>query len=190
MSEHDQTNRGVFFKPHPDQQMIGQGRINANGADQRIIVVREKMSREGNPVRSVYMRVGVLFDNDKKGNDKAPDYSGPLDVPAGWRMSGWLGKMQVKTTALCKSSHHSTKTAAATAAAVILAAAPSSQIKAWMMHSTTTFPFDAPSTMLHVQRFRFSRSDLPFPSAGNYPLPGLQWLPHRRRSRQQSCASS
>ena len=92
MSEHDQTNRGVFFKPHPDQTMIGQGRINANGADQRIIVVREKMSREGNPVRSVYMRVGVLFDNDKKGNDKAPDYSGPLDVPAGWRMSGWLGK--------------------------------------------------------------------------------------------------
>ena len=92
--QYDQNNRGVFFQPHPDQNLIGQGRLNADGADNRIVIVREKLSRDGDPVRSVYMRVGVLFDNDKKGNDKAPDLSGPLDIPAGWGMSGWKGKTE------------------------------------------------------------------------------------------------
>ena len=92
--QYDQNNRGVFFQPHPDQNLIGQGRLNADGADNRIVIVREKLSRDGDPVRSVYMRVGVLFDNDKKGNDKAPDLSGPLDIPANWRMSGWKGKTE------------------------------------------------------------------------------------------------
>jgi len=95
---YDETNRGVFFKPHPEQQMIGQGKLNIEGNDHRIVVVKEKMSRDGDPVRNVYMRVGVLFDNDKQGNDKAPDMTGPLDQPANWRLAGWIGQTQNGTS--------------------------------------------------------------------------------------------
>ena len=34
-----------------------------------------------------------MFSNDKNGNDKAPDYSGPLDgLHQDWRVAGWRGE--------------------------------------------------------------------------------------------------
>ena len=62
MSEYDDTNRGVFFQPHPDQTLVGSGKLNIDGTESRICVLKEKLSRTGDPVRSVYMRIGVLFE--------------------------------------------------------------------------------------------------------------------------------
>lgn len=34
---------------------------------------------------------GVLFKNDKRGNEKAPDYTGKLDVEGKeWRLAAWI----------------------------------------------------------------------------------------------------
>ena len=91
MSEYDDTNRGVFFQPHPDQTLVGSGKLNIDGTESRICVLKEKLSRTGDPVRSVYMRIGVLFPNESD-NEKAPNLSGPLDYPAEWKIAGWTGQ--------------------------------------------------------------------------------------------------
>ena len=36
--------------------------------------------------------MGILFENDKKGNEQAPDYSGPLDDHDNLRIAGWRKK--------------------------------------------------------------------------------------------------
>lgn len=89
MNDKDFTNRGVFFQPHQDQKLFGQGKLNIQGHDTRIVVVMEKISRDGPPLPVVYQRVGPLFANDKKGNENAPDRSGPMDTLPGWRMAAW-----------------------------------------------------------------------------------------------------
>ena len=37
-----------------------------------------------------FQKIGCLFPNDKKGNEKAPDYSGPLDgLHQDWKIASW-----------------------------------------------------------------------------------------------------
>lgn len=92
MSEYDSTNSGVIFKPHPDQTLSGQGKINIEGRETRIILVREKLTRDGEPHLVIYERAGVLFKNDRKDNDKAPTFTGPLDNHKEHRIAAWPGQ--------------------------------------------------------------------------------------------------
>lgn len=92
MSEYDSTNSGVFWTPHETQRLSGQGKLNINGAEGRIVIIREPVKRDGEPQLVVYQKIGVLFPNDKKGNDKAPDFSGPLDNVPNHRVAGWAGE--------------------------------------------------------------------------------------------------
>lgn len=104
MSEYDSTNSGVIFQPHSDQTLSGQGKLNINGTEKRIVMIFEKISRDGKPVQVLYERLGPLFANDKKGNDKAPDLSGPMDNYSDLKMATWKGQkdgrkyMSVKVT--------------------------------------------------------------------------------------------
>jgi uncharacterized protein (DUF736 family) len=82
MSEYDDTNKGAAFTPFPTQQMILAGKINVQGKESKTIL--------GRPIIEVYQRLAIMFENDKANNDKAPDYSGPIDENlkvAGWRRS-------------------------------------------------------------------------------------------------------
>ena len=90
MTEYDNTNNGVVYKPYPDQQFAGSGKLNIEGTDYKIITVKESLSKGGNPVRVVYARMGVLFENDQKGNDQAPLFSGPIDTHPNLRLAAWL----------------------------------------------------------------------------------------------------
>lgn len=91
MSDYDSTNSGVIFEPHQDQKFTGQGKLNANGRDLKLVMVYEKISKDKPPMLVLYQRLGPLFVNDKKGNDKAPDFSGPMDGFPDWRMAAWKG---------------------------------------------------------------------------------------------------
>jgi len=94
MSDYDNTNSGVMFTPHADQRMIGQGKLNVEGTEDRVIFVKEKLTRDGEPTIVMYKRAGVLFGNDKKGNDRAPDYSGPIDAHPNHRIAAWKGEKE------------------------------------------------------------------------------------------------
>ena len=87
MAEYDNNNTGAAFTPFPSQQMILQGKINVDGTDSKIVLVKDE-TRDGRQIIEVYQKMGTFFENDKKSNAAAPDYSGPLGDAkriAGWR---------------------------------------------------------------------------------------------------------
>lgn len=89
MAEYDDTNKGAAFTPFPTQQMILAGKINVQGKESKTILVKDA-TKDGRPIIEVYQRLAIMFENDKANNDKAPDYSGPIDENlkvAGWRRS-------------------------------------------------------------------------------------------------------
>lgn len=88
---YDSTNSGVIFEPHQDQRFTGQGKLDVEGSEAKYVLIFEKLSRDKPPVLVLYQRAGVLFPNDKKGNDKAPDFSGPLDLHPDHRVAAWKG---------------------------------------------------------------------------------------------------
>tara|TARA_B100000497_G_C7674713_1_gene407489 strand:- start:756 stop:1157 length:402 start_codon:yes stop_codon:yes gene_type:complete len=94
MSDYNNTNSGVMFTPHADQRMIGQGKLNVEGGENRVVFVKEKLTRDGEPIIVMYRRSGILFNNNKNGNDDAPDYSGPLDDHPNHRIAAWKGEKE------------------------------------------------------------------------------------------------
>lgn len=97
MTEYDNTNRGAIFPSHPDQNLIGQGRININGTENNYVVVMQPIKKGGSPEMVLYVRAGVLFTNDKRDNEKAPAYSGPLDFHPDKRVAAWLKEKDGKS---------------------------------------------------------------------------------------------
>tara|TARA_Y100000004_G_scaffold99584_1_gene111578 strand:- start:207 stop:563 length:357 start_codon:yes stop_codon:yes gene_type:complete len=89
--QYDNTNSGAAFPPFPTQTMILQGNVDINSKDHRIILV-QNTTKDGRKTIEVYQKMGILFENDKKGNEQAPDYSGPLDDHDNLRIAGWRKK--------------------------------------------------------------------------------------------------
>jgi hypothetical protein len=88
--EYDNTNKGAAFTPFPDMSLIAQGKLDYRGREARCVVVMQKIGRDSPPTPVLYREVGPLFTNDKRGNDRAPDRSGPADaLEPGWRVAAW-----------------------------------------------------------------------------------------------------
>lgn len=90
MADFDNNNRGAAFKPFEQQQMILQGKINTNGQDANVVLVKTS-TKAGKTLIEVYEKRGVLFENDKQGNPSKPDYTGPWleDTPTPMRLAAW-----------------------------------------------------------------------------------------------------
>ena len=87
MADYDNTDKGAAFPPFETQRLILQGKINDNGKEMKTVLVADQ-TRDGKKLIEVYEKVGTLFENDKKGNENAPDYTGPLGMMrriAAWR---------------------------------------------------------------------------------------------------------
>lgn len=90
---YDNTNSGVIFQPHEDQQLSGQGKLNIDGRDVRLVMVYERLKRDGDPVQVLYARVGPLFPNTNSDNERAPNLSGPIDDYAPQhKVAAWRGE--------------------------------------------------------------------------------------------------
>lgn len=85
-NDYDNTNKGAAFKPFDTQSMILQGKVNNDGNDMKVVLVKD-ITRQGKTIIEVFEKVGVLFENDKKGNENAPDYTGPLKETR--RLAAW-----------------------------------------------------------------------------------------------------
>jgi uncharacterized protein (DUF736 family) len=89
--EYDETNKGVAFTPFDTMRMILQGKLNIEGTERRVVLVADE-TKSGKKLVGVYQKIGVLFVNDKKGNENAPDYSGSMDEFVSskeLRIAGW-----------------------------------------------------------------------------------------------------
>lgn len=88
--ERDNTNQGAAFAPFPEQKFILQGKLDVNGDEENVAIITAE-SKSGAKRLEVYRKVGVLFENDDKANQKegAPDYSGPFEMGINLRIAGW-----------------------------------------------------------------------------------------------------
>jgi len=93
MTDYDNSNRGAAFKPFPEMKFILQGKLQvtheSTNQEMPIALIMAE-NKDGKKRIEVYSKIGVLFDNDKNGNENAPDYSGPLDgVSENLRIAAW-----------------------------------------------------------------------------------------------------
>lgn len=87
MTEYDNTNRGAAFPPLESQAMILTGKIDVDGENNPIVMVKDT-DRNGQAVISVYKRMGVLYENENATpENKQPKYKGPAS--GGKRLSAW-----------------------------------------------------------------------------------------------------
>lgn len=90
--EYDNTNSGVIFPPHPEQKFSGQGKLNIEGTTFRVVMLYEPVSNKDDTRQLVlYAKIGVLFENQERENEKSPHFSGPLDAHPNLRIAGWKG---------------------------------------------------------------------------------------------------
>ena len=74
MTDYDNTDRGSLFKPRADESLLVQGKLNSQGDEFRLVVVKASLP-DGNTARDVYQKVGTMYENDKALNEKSPDFS-------------------------------------------------------------------------------------------------------------------
>jgi len=79
MTDYDNTDRGSLFKPRADESLLVQGKLNSDGDEFRLVVVKASLP-DGNTARDVYQKVGTMYENDKSTNEKSPDFSGPITL--------------------------------------------------------------------------------------------------------------
>jgi len=73
---YDNLDKGAAFKPFDTQKLILQGKVNNNGKDLKIVLIKDQ-TKAGKPLIEVFEKVGTLFVNEKKESEAAPDYTGP-----------------------------------------------------------------------------------------------------------------
>tara|TARA_R100000951_G_scaffold29283_1_gene25364 strand:- start:261 stop:668 length:408 start_codon:yes stop_codon:yes gene_type:complete len=89
VSEYDNNNRGAVFQPFDDQKFILQGKLDIEGKEYPVVVM-QMTSKNGNKRLEIYQKMGAMFAETDKTNEKAPDYSGPMDLIEGnLRVAGW-----------------------------------------------------------------------------------------------------
>ena len=79
--DYDNTDRGSFFKPRADESLLVQGKLDSQGTEYRIAVVKASLP-DGGTARDVYVKVGTMYENDVSLNEKAPNFSGPVTMPS------------------------------------------------------------------------------------------------------------
>lgn len=88
MSDRDDTNKGALF-PTGDQQLLRNGPVHFGETEEKLAVIKVT-TRNGKTVFEVYQKIGAVFANTNKDNDKAPDMSGNVTYDGlEWRMAGW-----------------------------------------------------------------------------------------------------
>ena len=79
MMDYDNTDRGSLFKPRADESLLVQGKLNSDGDEFRLVVIKASLP-DGGTARDVYQKVGTMYENDKSLNEKSPDFSGPITL--------------------------------------------------------------------------------------------------------------
>ena len=59
---YDDTNRGAAFTPFPTQSLILQGKVNVDGIDKKVLLVKDT-TKDGKNIVEMYEKIGVLFES-------------------------------------------------------------------------------------------------------------------------------
>lgn len=88
MADYDNTNKGALFNP-ANQKLIRSGPVDVEGSKENLCIIQTE-TKSGKTVYEVYQKVGAVFTNDKRGNEKAPDINGSVTMNlTEFYMAGW-----------------------------------------------------------------------------------------------------
>ena len=89
MAKYDNTDKGAAFKPFDTQKLILQGKINDEGTERKIVLIKDT-TKSGKQIIEIFEKAGTLFVNEKKDSENAPDYTGPIkSFVSDRRMAAW-----------------------------------------------------------------------------------------------------
>lgn len=90
MADYDDTDKGAAFAPYPTQSLILSGKVNNDGLEDRIVLIKDE-TKSGTKLVRIYKEIGVLFPNDKAESENAPAYTGTISNCYGdeRRLAAW-----------------------------------------------------------------------------------------------------
>lgn len=89
MADYDDTDKGAAFAPYPTQSLILSGKVNNDGLEDRIVLIKDE-TKNGTKLVRIYKEIGVLFPNDKAESENAPAYTGTISNYHGERrLAAW-----------------------------------------------------------------------------------------------------
>ena len=88
------TVRGAAFPPR-DEKLLRIGKLDMEGEDERVSIV-QVTTKSGKTVFEIYKKIGAVFVNDRKRDEKDADMSGTIKTDFGEYMM-WGRKVEGKS---------------------------------------------------------------------------------------------
>ena len=77
MSDFDDTDKGVLWKPRTDQVLRAIGKVNNKGEENNTLLMACQ-TKDGEKYYELYQKVSPIYIRDADANPNAPDFSGPF----------------------------------------------------------------------------------------------------------------
>ena len=77
MSDYDDTDKGVLWKPRTDQVLRAIGKVNNKGEEKNTLLMACQ-TKDGEKYYELYQKVSPIYIRDADANPNAPDFSGPF----------------------------------------------------------------------------------------------------------------
>ena len=77
MSDYDDTDKGVLWKPRTDQVLRAIGKVNNKGEENNTLLMACQ-TKDGEKYYELYQKVSPIYIRDADANPNAPDFSGPF----------------------------------------------------------------------------------------------------------------
>ena len=77
MSDYDDTDKGVLWKPRTDQVLRAIGKVNNKGEENNTLLMACQ-TKDGEKYYELYQKVSPIYIKEADANPNAPDFSGPF----------------------------------------------------------------------------------------------------------------
>ena len=77
MSDYDDTDKGVLWKPRTDQVLRAIGKVNNKGEEKNTLLMACQ-TKDGEKYYELYQKVSPIYIKETDANPNAPDFSGPF----------------------------------------------------------------------------------------------------------------
>jgi len=89
MSDYDDTDKGVLWKPRTDQVLRAIGKVNNKGEEKNTLLMACQ-TQKGEKYYELYQKVSPIYIRDADANPNAPDFSGPFGEDR--RIAFWVNE--------------------------------------------------------------------------------------------------
>ena len=89
MSDYDDTDKGVLWKPRTDQVLRAIGKVNNKGEENNTLLMACQ-TKDGEKYYELYQKVSPIYIRDADANPNAPDFSGPFGEDR--RIAFWVNE--------------------------------------------------------------------------------------------------